>query len=397
MINLIQYLKRHCPVCGEKTLVIFFELKNVPVHCNLLWKTRDAALNCPKGDIKLAFCNNCTYIFNLEFQPALLEYSQSYDSSLHFSPYFKGYASLLAASLIEKYDLYDKDIIEIGSGKGYFLSLLCKLGNNRGIGFDPSFSGQQRIDKITQIKFIQDYYSEKYNNYQADLIVSRHVLEHIPDPKNFLKIIRRVIGEHTQTRLYFEVPNALKTIRRLFIWDIIYEHYSYFTSISLRHLFSICGLDINKISENYEGQFLGIEAEPNMQKKSFFLSNQKNGVKKISDNIASFFKKYQHRIEKCKQKLNEIENKKQRVVLWGAGSKGVTFLNAFKNSQIKYAVDINPNKQGMYIPGTGQIIVQPKFLQEYKPNVIIIMNPIYKNEIKKITLELGINSNFVFA
>ena len=48
--------------------------------------------------------------------------------------------------------------------------------------------------------------------------------------------------------------------------------------------------------------------------------------------------------------------------MWGAGARGVTLLNMLNDSRIEYAVDINPRKQGKYVPGTGQQIVEPTFL-----------------------------------
>jgi hypothetical protein len=73
----------------------------------------------------------------------------------------------------------------------------------------------------------------------------------------------------------------------------------------------------------------------------------------------------------------------RRTVVWGAGSKGVTFLNTFRDSGVDYAVDINTRKQGMYVAGTGQRIVPPEFLKDYQPDLITVMNPIYRKEIKQ--------------
>jgi hypothetical protein len=71
-------------------------------------------------------------------------------------------------------------------------------------------------------------------------------------------------------------------------------------------------------------------------------------------------------------------------VLWGSGSKGVAFLTTLGvGESIDYAVDINPHRQGSYMPTTGQRIVAPAFLAEYRPDVVIIMNPVYRDEIAR--------------
>ena len=387
-----------CPVCGSQELRVFFEMSDVPVHCNLLWTSPDAARNCPKGDIKLGFCAVCGFITNLAFEPAHLEYTQQYENSLFFSSRFQDYARSKVARLVERYDLYDKDIIEIGCGKGDFLLLLCEIGNNRGVGFDPTYVEQENLSEAKdRVKFIQDFYSDQYENYPADLIVCRHALEHIRNPKGFLNMLRSTIGNHSNTYLFFEVPNALQIFHNLFVWDIIYEHCSYFIPISLSHIFSSCGFHVCELTEEFEGQFLCINAIPGNQNMLDSDHNQKVEVNKIASDIASFATNYRSKVDICRHKLEQIEGKGQRIVVWGAGSKGVTFLNTFKNRQIEYAVDINPRKQGMYIPGTGQRIVPPEFLRECKPDVIIVMNPIYKNEIRELTKRLGLTTNFLYV
>ena len=381
-----------CPVCNSNNLKFFLELPDVPVFCNLLFKTRDEALNCPKGSIKLAFCISCSHIMNVAFDPNLLDYTQVYENPLDYSPKFQTYRQSLAKMLIEQYTLDNKDIISIGCGKGSFISSLCELGNNRGIGFDPAL---QRIDEpleiSSKVKLIKEYYSEQHSNYPCDLFVCRHVLEHIFHPKAFLSMIRRTIGTNQNTAVFFEVPNALVIFQRFFIWDIIYEHYSYFTPISLTRIFLLSKFNVRHLHECFEGQFLGIHASPNKQVITDF-SEQRIQIDQIAKDIKTFAASYKQVVNKWRRKLEQKKEEGQRVVIWGTGSKGVTFLNTFKNSHIEYAVDINPKKQGKYVAGTGQQIVSPSFLQHYRPDVIIVMNPIYKQEIQNVIDQLGISS-----
>ena len=78
-------------------------------------------------------------------------------------------------------------------------------------------------------------------------------------------------------------------------------------------------------------------------------------------------------------------------MLWGSGSKGVAFLNTLAGAElIEYVVDINPYKHGKFMAGTGQEIVAPERLRDYRPDVVIAMNPIYLNEIQRSLDELGV-------
>lgn len=384
-----------CPICHSADIGAFVEILQVPVHCNLLWATRDEAVQAPKGDIRLGFCGDCGHIFNLAFDPALMEYTQDYENSLHFSPRFQSYAESLAKRLIGRHDLHGKDIIEIGCGKGDFLKLLCELGCNRGVGFDPSYVPEPNADATAgRITFIQDFYSERYASCQADFICCRHVLEHIQFPHGFLNNVRHAIGNRSETVVFFEVPSVSFTLRDLGIWDLIYEHCSYFGITSLSRLFALCGFDVCDLAEAYEGQFLCVEALPG-ESVADVTSDHRDNLEEMVHEVEVFADKYQSKVEGWRRKLDRIAQTGQQAVVWGAGSKGVTFLNVLETQdQILYAVDINPRKQGMYLAGTGQQIVPPEFLREIQPDVVIVMNPVYEDEIRQIADGLELSPEF---
>src|SRR5262249_2494263 len=148
----------------------------------------------------------------------------------------------LAAKLIERHQLYGKRIIEIGSGDGQFLTTLCERGDNTGLGFDPSYS-RTSPDTLAggRGKIIREHHSERHAEHHADLIIARHVLEHIPDPIDFLARLRRVVGTRRQTALFFEVPSILPTLIDVLPWDLIYEHCSSFSPGTLARTFVTAG------------------------------------------------------------------------------------------------------------------------------------------------------------
>ena len=379
-----------CPVCGTSGAGVFFEALQVPVHCNVLWPTQAEALAAPRGDIRLAFCEACGHIFNVAFDPSLMTYTQQYENSLHFSPRFQQFAESLAARLVERYNLHGKDIIEIGCGKGDFLRLLCELGGNRGVGFDPSYDPALMDGDLPDgLTFVQDFYSPHYADYKADLICCRHVLEHIEQPTAFIANVRRAVGTQ-DAALYFEVPNVLYTLRDRGIWDVIYEHPSYYSAASLGALFTASGFDVHSLEETYQGQFLSVEATPAAAAvgRQHAATSDRQAMRRL---VSSFAESYRTKVSAWQRTLANITTAGQRAVIWGAGSKGVTFLNTLRaQDSIGFVVDINPRKQGQYVAGTGQEIVPPEFLQEYRPDVVIVMNPIYMQEIQQMTADLGL-------
>jgi SAM-dependent methyltransferase len=326
-----------------------------------------------------------------------MQYSDSYENSLHFSQRFQKWAEQTADRLVQQYQLHNKDIIEIGCGQGDFLEILQRLGNNRVTGFDPSYNPNKTDTKPkSSINIIPEIYSETFDSHPADFICCRHVLEHIEKPLQFLKIIRKTIDNKKDCVVYFEVPNALFNLERSGLWDIIYEHCSYFTSESLANLFLQAGFEPIEIDERYEGQFLTIEARPGHDN-----SNPKINPQWVVPNIQQLINNFQNvhrqKVDSWQNTLSELANKNERIVLWGAGSKGVTFANTLNISykHIEHFVDLNPRKLGKFVPGTAQDIVSPDFLKEYSPQTIIIINPIYRNEIQENVKELGLTTNFL--
>ena len=272
--------------------------------------------------------------------------------------------------------------------------MLCELGDNRGVGFDPSYEPDPEGNKNERIDFVLDFYSERYADYEADFICCRHVLEHINRPDEFLAMLRRVIGKRSNTIVFFEVPNAMYTLRELGIWDLIYEHCSYFSPASLSAIFSQNGFRVLNVDETFEGQFLTIEAVAD-QGLNPEVNIEPGNLSKL---VASFAKNYRDKVESWQQRLNADVTEGKRLVVWGAGSKGVTFLNVLKTAgMIDYVVDINPRKEGMFVAGTGQKIVGPGFLRDYLPDTVVVMNRNYLNEIRRELLDRGIRPEVVVA
>jgi SAM-dependent methyltransferase len=393
--------KIKCPICNAGNVEEILRIERVPVHCCILWEKQEQAINCPKGDIRLTFCENCGHLFNQGFYEELMTYSQNYDNSLHFSGKFQEYSMALIERLTNTYSIHHKSILEIGCGKGDFLKMICDYGQNKGYGFDKSYQPElETTSKPSSVYFIQDYYSEKYAHYPADVILNRFVLEHIKNPYDFLLNIKNIALNHKNQNkdilFYSEVPNILYTLRDLGIWDLIYEHYSHFTALSLEKLFQKLNLKVINIAENYMGQFLGIEATTNKKYNGNF--NNQTDLELIKDFVKNFTTHFQKKRQEWKEKLTQLQKEKKNAVVWGGGAKGVSFLNFLKTKNyINYIVDINPRKKDKYIAGTGQKYIIPEDLKKIMPDVVILMNPIYQEEITKNLTELNLSPEILVA
>ena len=234
-----------CPNCASSGMLLFYEVNEVPTNSCIMLSSYQEALDYPRGDVSLGFCPTCSFISNVKFQPKLTEYSGRYEETQGFSETFNKFHYDLGNNLITRYGLHNQKIIEIGCGKGEFLSLLCEIGGNQGFGFDPAYvEERQQLTTSGQVTFIKDFYSEKYSQYQGDFIVCKMTLEHIHNPLDFVNIIRRSIGNKLDTIIFFQVPDATRIIKDCSFEDIYYEHCSYFTPSSISYLFQKSGFEI---------------------------------------------------------------------------------------------------------------------------------------------------------
>ncbi len=372
-----------CPVCERESMALFFELKDVPVFCNVLHETREEALAAARADLRLAHCAECDLIYNAAFDAERVAYNEQYENALHYSPYFIEYADGLQHELAQRFQLTGKQVIEIGCGDGEFLQALCRDAGANGVGFDPSYPGP---DQCGNVRFIRDYYSSEHAHLKADFVFARHVLEHIADPIGFLRSLRSSIGTERQAAVYFEVPNALYTFRDMGIWDLIYEHCNYFTETSLSHVFDKAGFSVQRVETAYSGQFLHLDALSHGETRA----GDCNG---IASEVQAFAQRYRAKCRSWNQYVGDLLEAGRYIAVWGTGSKGVTFLNTIaRGADVRSVIDINPRKQGKYVAGTGHRIAAPESLPIDRPITVLVMNPLYREEIERQLTALGVDA-----
>lgn len=381
-----------CPSCGAHGMTIFHQVEAVPSNSCILLDSREEALSYPQGAIRLGFCPNCGFISNLAFDPRLTEYSARYEETQGFSATFNRFHRALAERLIDRFDLRGKDVIEIGCGKGEFLTLLCELGDNRGIGFDPGVHvARIQGPAAQQVRVIADFYSERYADVQGDFVACKMTLEHIFPVGDFIAQVRRAIGARIGTPVFFQIPDATRILRDCAFEDIYYEHCSYFTPGSLARLFRREGFEVLNLDTEYGGQYLTLEARAVAQPVSHRPLPEEEDVAAIAELVATFPARFAAKHERWAKRLREYQQAGLKGVLWGAGSKAVAFLATLDAHRVvSHGVDINPYRQGHYLPGSGLPIIGPAALAKIRPQLVIVMNDIYQHEIAQALEDLSL-------
>ncbi|MPY92470.1 MAG: methyltransferase domain-containing protein [Acidimicrobiia bacterium] len=368
-------------------------LPGLPVFCNALYPTAAEALGAPRGDLELMYSPVTGYLWNRAFDPALVAYNPAYENSLHYSPRFATFVESLADRLVRRYDLHGRQIVEIGSGEGNFLALLCERGPNQGIGYDPSFDpSRTKVTTSERMRIVREYYPTD-RDVDADLVVCQHVLEHVPDPAGLVEGVRRSLEGRPGAAVYFEMPDATYMVEQLAVWDLIYEHASYFSAPTLAWLFERAGFELTEVDRSFGDQYLYVEARPGSARADAVPDPAALG--KLTELVSSFGGHVRQLAATWGTRLAELVGT-GRVAVWGAGSKGVTFLNLVDAGRdVAFVVDVNPNKSGLHVPGTGQVVVAPEALRGQALDTVLVMNPLYVDEIRRIVTDLGSNAQVI--
>jgi SAM-dependent methyltransferase len=374
--------KHTCPACSAVEMTVFYEQASAPSNSCILLETPEDAIAYPRGRIELGFCDACGFISNLAFDPRLTEYSGRYEETQAYSGTFNKFHRALVERLIKDHGLTGKRILEIGCGKGEFLQLICELGGNDGIGFDPGFRPERlTLSGNQDVRFVQDFYGEKYAHEKADFVCSKMTLEHIPDAGNFIDGVRRAIGDY-DSFVFFQIPEAMRIVRDCAFEDIYYEHCSYYSPGSLARLFRRYGFNVLKLATEYDDQYLTIEARPAANGSRLPLAPGEDDLDSLRIAVAAFPARVAKKLEYWRGILDVARGAGQKVALWGSGSKGVAFLTSLDVAdEVDHVVDINPHRCGHFMSGTGHPIVAPAELKKLRPDLVIVMNPVYRDEI----------------
>ena len=373
-----------CAACCGRGLHAFYSLSGIPVHSCLLVGSRAEALAFPTGDLELAFCGHCGFIGNRRFDPSVHDYSPDYEETQGFSPRFRRFLDELADDQVRRHGLQNKTVLEIGCGKGEFLVALCERGAARGIGIDPAYRPERTASPAAaRLTFIQDFYRPTHASLPADHIVCRHTLEHLRDVLAFLRLVRRGLDDRPPgVTLFFELPDMERILVERAFWDIYYEHCSYFTQGSLARLFRRAGFEVLRVWKGYDGQYLMLEARPADEATPQPPADEDDELERTRQQVLRFESDIQDQLASLRAQVEGWRRAGRTAVLWGSGSKATGYLTTLGlREEIAAVVDINPHKHGKFVAGTGHEIVAPASLADLRPDVVVVMNPVYREEI----------------
>ena len=351
-----------CCCCSAVTSEIY-NAGTVPVFQNLNYLTADEAKNIVRGSLRLCRCQRCGFTYNADFIPEKMHYDQRYVNEQSNSPIFQQHLDDMTALLAAgKYA--SQNVIEIGCGQGIFLERLHNAGFSVS-GYDPAYTGSASY-------IHKEYFTPQTGEEKIGLIILRHVLEHIPAPRDFLSKLAEILNPDCQ--IYIEVPDFDWILEHNAFWDIHYEHCNYFTAGAFSALFSA-----GKSKNCFGGQYRYLRAK--LEDLSRTLSQDRFN-QEDSASIPAAETILQQRITEYQRFIPAHTG----IFLWGGGAKATTFLNVTDPDcrYVKGVVDINPSKQQKFIAGSGHAIISPQEMLMRDCTEVLIMNDNYEQEIRKL-------------
>ncbi|HZL30488.1 MAG TPA: class I SAM-dependent methyltransferase [Pseudolabrys sp.] len=332
---------------------VLYEQTSLPIFQNRMYPTEAEAKSCPKGDMCLVE-DQCTgLIYNAVFNSDGMIYDAHYQNEQGVSPLFR--VHLEAAVSIVLRDMGKQDLVEIGCGKGLFLEMLLAQGADV-TGFDPAYEGSNPRVLLK--------YFEPSAGICAKGLVMRHVLEHVQNPYEFLVSLRD--ANKDAGLIYIEVPCFDWICEHRAWFDIFYEHVNYFRLSDFHRMFGRV-VDSGRL---FGGQYLYVVADLASLKRPQINSDDRAVIPNdFTRGIAEL-----------------ARSQTGKSAIWGGASKGVIFamLRSRLGEKVEMVIDINPAKQGKYLPGTGLLVHSPERAMASLPpgSTIYVMNSNYLEEIK---------------
>lgn len=335
---------------------LLYAQDQLPIFQNRMYLTESAAKNCPRGDVRLVEDLETGLVFNQAFRPELMTYDSHYQNEQGTSPLFQTHLEKVAGIVARR--LGRSDLVEVGCGKGLFLEMLLAQGVDI-TGFDPTYEGSNPR--------VQRRYFEPGAGIRAKGLILRHVMEHVQKPYEFLAQLLEANGG--QGRIYIEVP-CFDWICKHYAWfDIFYEHVNYFRLSDFNRMFG----SVVESGRLFGGQYLYVVADLASLRRPQIDPNDR----------ADFPDSFAREIVEPQRSHNG------KIAIWGGASKGVIFatLKARLGQPVEVVIDINPAKQGKYLPVTGLLVQSPGQAMANLPpgSTIFVMNSNYLEEIKAMS------------
>jgi SAM-dependent methyltransferase len=372
-----------CRFCGASLEAVFADLGMSPLANSYLPPEQANSME-PFYPLRALVCGNCFLVQLEEFEtPERIFSDYAYFSS--YSSSWIEHSRRYADQMIERLDLgASSHIVEIASNDGYLLQFfhdrqipvlgiepaanVAKVALQKGIPTLVEFFGRETARSLAA-------------ESAADLLLGNNVLAHVPDLNDFVAGMRVLLKPGGVITMEF--PHLMRLIAEN-QWDTIYhEHFSYFSFLTVSRVFEAHGLRLFDVDElpTHGGSLrvYGCHADDAQKPETGEARELRERERAAGYERLDTYLGYGRRVEQDKRQilsfLIDLKAQGLRVVGYGAPAKGNTLLNycGVGRDFIEYTCDLNPHKQGSFLPGSHIPIRSPDALREDEPDIVLIL------------------------
>lgn len=355
-----------CIICKSNNLRGVYN-STLPYSSAVLSNTVDEKI--AKGNFSLVVCEECNFVFNNSFDRKSID---NYYSSENYVV-----KNILPGNMSKNIQYIFEEIlnrtgnkkvaIEIGSGRGDF-AVNLSTQFKQVYTIDPSVDSLENTKE--NIKHFNTFFDYKLLDKieSPNLIVARHLLEHLEDPIKFIQEIDNFIT-NDDCIVYIEIPNFDEIVNSSRFYDLFYDHYGYYYQRVFKKILEETNLEIVDTIEMFDSQHIGYFCKKNSKKEYKFATSQLN---------------LNFQFEEQKIKLNRYLEPYNNILIWGAGAHGLSLfynLSEKNKGNVLNFIDNDISKQKKFIPGSSIEIISSDSLGKSECEIILVSASLYEFEI----------------
>lgn len=348
-----------CRLCDSSRLRLSFRSRNTPLSISRLLKKEDLARD-RSVSFSVYTCQECGFIQ----APNMLkkDYYDVFPMSWSHCSDMRAYRQEQVSSMVKRFALKGKTVVEIGCGDGDYLEMLKRNGV-RAVGVEPS-RVMRHLALSKGLKVLGGYVGSgrRIKGHPYDAFMTRQVLEHIDDMHGFLRSIRLSLKDGAVGLV--EVPNTHKDIAYKRFYNFYPDHLGFFCKATLRAILERNGFSVLNIEEGMNGEFLQAFVSYTAAEDISFLGRE---LDLMTSNLHAL--------------IRGAKKSGKRIAMWGAGYKGNMLMAVARVSDVQYVVDSDVSKHGLFTPVSHLPIVAPQHLNSEPVDIIVVTSMSYANEV----------------
>jgi SAM-dependent methyltransferase len=352
-----------CLVCGEADPVRFLDLGGVPL-VNSFRKDPEAAAAEPRYPLEVHRCRRCAHV-QLGHSVSPAELFEEYIYFTGTSEASVRHAGRLVELARAEVGLRrDGLVVEVASNDGTILKEFARVPV-RVLGVEPArnvaaAARKQGIPTVSEFFTAALAESLRREHGEADLLLARNVLAHVPALRGFAAGVREVLGPRGAA--FIEVPYLVDLVQHLEFDTIYHEHLSYFSVRALVRLFEGAGLELYDVERiRMHGGSLMIRVQhpgggrPRRPSVSEFLAAEERGGLLEPAGLDAFARQVGALRADIRDFVRGLRRQGLRVAGYGASAKGNVLMTVcdLGRADLDFIVDRSPYKHGYFTPGNA--------------------------------------------